>query len=292
MMYDNYRRRSLAMKGKKVLIAIVAILIVTVTLLPYLWLFITSFKDYKEVFDVPPAFIPKASTLSVYKGVFTGEQLGRHDPWLLFFANSLIVAGGAALLCTLIASFAGYGFARFTNLKGGVFLLILILISQMFPGPSLLIPIYSMLRRLALDNSRLGMLILYTSFALPFTTWMSMGTFRNLPQDLEDAAKIDGCSRLQTYLRIVLPISKLGLVTTALFAFLLSWSEYPFGLVLLKTQSKHTVAVGLGAFLREFDVFWNEMAAATVLMSFPLILIFLLVQKFFVRGLIEGALSG
>jgi len=292
MKHNNYHRQSFAHKGKKVLIAIVAIFIVTVTLLPYIWLFITSFKDYKEVFDVPPTFIPKAPTLSVYKGVFTGEQLGRHDPWLLFFANSLIVAGGAALLCTLIASFAGYGFARFTNLKGGVLLLILILISQMFPGPSLLIPVYSMLRRLALDNTRLGLLILYTSFALPFTTWMSMGTFRNLPQDLEDAAKIDGCSRIQTFLRIVLPISKLGLVTTALFAFLLSWSEYPFGLVLLKTQSKHTVAVGLGAYLREFDVFWNEMAAATVLMSFPLILIFLLVQKFFVRGLIEGALSG
>jgi len=149
-----------------------------------------------------------------------------------------------------------------------------------------------MLRRLTLDNSRLGLLLLYTAFVLPFTTWMSVGTFRNIPRDLEDAARIDGCSRLQAFLRIVLPMSKLGMATTALFAFLLSWSEYPFGLVLLKTQSKHTVVVGLGAFLREFDVFWNEMAAATVMMSLPLIIIFLFVQKFFVRGLTEGALSG
>lgn len=287
-----YRRRVATRISIKSLIAIGAILIITVTLFPYIWLLITSFKDYKEVFDVPPTFIPKAPTLNVYKGVFTGEQLGRHDPWMLFFGNSLIIAGGAAILCSLIASFAGYGFARFTKIKGWVFLLFLILISQMFPGPSLLIPVYSMLRKLTLDNTRLGMLLLYTSFALPFTTWMSIGTFRNVPQELEDAARIDGCSRLQTFLRIVLPISKLGLVTTGLFAFLLSWSEYPFGLILLKTQSKHTVAVGLGAYLREFDVFWNEMAAATVLMSLPLIVIFLFVQKFFVRGLIEGALSG
>jgi ABC-type glycerol-3-phosphate transport system permease component len=292
MTYSNYFRRSLAKKGIKFLIAIGSLIIIIMTLLPYIWLFITSFKDYKEVFDVPPSLIPKAPTLSVYKGVFTGEQLGRHDPWLLFFTNSLIIAGGAAILCTVIASFAGYGFARFTKIKGWVLFLFIILISQMFPGPSLLIPIYAMLKRLALDDTRLGLLILYTSFALPFTTWMSMGTFRNIPQDLEDAAKIDGCSRIQTFLRIVLPISKLGLVTTCLFAFLLSWSEYPFGLILLKTQSKHTVAVGLGAFLREFDVFWNEMAAATVLMSLPLIVLFLLVQKFFVRGLIEGAISG
>jgi len=287
-----YGRAGLFKLSLKIIIAIVALFILAVTLLPYIWLFITSFKDYKEVFDVPPSLIPKEPTLEVYKGVFTGEQLGRHDPWLLFFANSLMVAGGAAILCSFLASFAGYGFARFTNLKAGTSLLILILIAQMFPGPSLLIPVYSMLRKLTLDNSRLGLMILYTAFALPFTTWMSVGTFRNIPQDLEDAARIDGCSRIQAFLRIVLPISKLGMVTTALFAFLLSWSEYPFGLVLLKTQSKHTVAVGLGAFLREFDVFWNEMAAATVLMSFPLIVIFLLVQKFFVRGLTEGALSG
>jgi len=285
-------RRILLKIGVKTIIAIVAVVILVITLLPYIWLVITSFKNYKEVFDVPPSLIPKAPTLDIYKGVFTGEQLGRHDPWPLFFANSVIIAGGAALLCTLVASFAGYGFARFTNLKGGTILLILILISQMFPGPSLLIPIYAMLRRLALDNSRLGLLILYTAFALPFTTWMSVGTFRNIPRDLDDAARIDGCSRIQAFLHIILPISKLGMVTTALFAFLLSWSEYPFGLVLLKTQSKYTVAVGLGAFLREFDVFWNEMAAATVMMSLPLIIIFLFVQKFFVRGLTEGALSG
>ncbi|UCG94694.1 MAG: carbohydrate ABC transporter permease [Candidatus Aerophobus sp.] len=293
MSFSTVHSRQTAIKITiKVAIAVGAIFVLTITLLPYLWLVITSFKNYGEVFDVPPTLIPKAPTLDVYKGVFTGEQLGRHDPWPLFFANSLTVAGGAALLCTLIASFAGYGFARFTNLKGGTFLLILILVSQMFPGPSLLIPIYAMLRRLTLDNSRLGLLLLYTAFVLPFTTWMSVGTFRNIPQDLEDAARIDGCSRLQAFLRIVLPMSKLGMATTALFAFLLSWSEYPFGLVLLKTQSKHTVAVGLGAFLREFDVFWNEMAAATVMMSLPLVIIFLFVQKFFVRGLTEGALSG
>jgi len=292
MALNTYNKQILIKIGVKTIIAVVAVFILIITLLPYIWLLITSFKNYKEVFDIPPTLIPRAPTLDTYKGVFTGEQLGRHDPWLLFFANSLMIAGGAALLCTLIACFAGYGFARFTNLKGGTVFLILILISQMFPGPSLLIPAYAMLRRLALDNSRLGLLILYTAFALPFTTWMSVGTFRNIPQDLDDAARIDGCSRIQAFLRVVLPISKLGMVTTALFAFLLSWSEYPFGLVLLKTQSKHTVAVGLGAFLREFDVFWNEMAAATVLMSFPLIIIFLFVQKFFVRGLTEGSLSG
>ncbi len=278
--------------SKKIIIALLALFILVVTLSPFIWLFITSFKHYSEVFDVPPSLIPKRPTLDVYKGVFTGEQLGRHDPWPLFFLNSLIIAGGAALLCTIIASFAGYGFARFTRLPGASALLLLILVSQMFPGPSLLIPVYSTMRKLALDNSRLGLLILYTAFALPFTTWMSVGTFRNIPVDLEDAARIDGCSRLQAFLRIVLPISKLGMATTALFAFLISWSEYPFGLILLKTQSKHTVAVGLGAYLREFDVFWNEMAAATVMMSLPLVIIFLFVQKFFVRGLTEGALSG
>lgn len=285
------RQRNLRVT-KKLLITLAAAFILIVTLGPYLWLFITSFKDYSEVFKIPPTLIPKNPTLAGYKGVFTGEQLGRHDPWPLFFMNSLMVAGGAAILCTIIASFAGYGFARFTNLRGGSILLILILVSQMFPGPSLLIPIYSMMRKLALDNTRLGLLLLYTAFALPFTTWMSVGTFRSLPIELEDAAKIDGCSRFQAFIRIVLPISKLGLATTGLFAFLLSWSEYPFGLILLKTQAKHTVAVGLGAYLREFDVFWNEMATATVIMSLPLIIIFLFVQKFFVRGLTEGALSG
>jgi len=277
--------------GKKVLIALVAIFILVVTLSPYLWLLITSFKNYHEVFDVPPTLIPKNPTWDIYKGVFTGEQLGRHDPWPLFFLNSLVVSGGAAILCMIIASFAGFGFARF-NLRAGPFFLFLILISQMFPGPSLLIPVYSIMRKLSLDDSLLGIFLLYTAFALPFTTWMSVSTFRNIPVELEDAARIDGCSRLQAFVKIVLPISKLGLVTTALFAFLMSWSEYPFALILLKTQAKYTAAVGLGAYLREFDVFWNEMAAATVMMSLPLIIIFLFVQKFFVRGLTEGALSG
>jgi ABC-type glycerol-3-phosphate transport system permease component len=293
------RKRTLAKAGA----GIFAIIVLISVLFPYLWLLDTGFKNYEEVFKIPPVWIPDHPTLDVFKGVLgmighseqaletVGHATARHDPWITYIFNSFYVGIGAAVLCLCFATLAGFGLARL-KMPGGDFVLMVILVSQMFPGPSIIVPLFDLMRKLGLFNTYIGLILLHTAFVLPFTTWLAVGAFRTFPTEIEEAAIVDGASRTTAFLRVVLPLMKNLLATTALFAFIMSWSEFLFALMLMKGQAMFTVPVGLSYYIREYDVFWNEMAAAAVVVSIPVLFLFTFIQRYIVRGLTAGALSG
>jgi ABC-type glycerol-3-phosphate transport system permease component len=161
----------------------------------------------------------------------------------------------------------------------------------MLPGAAVVIPLFQVVQDFGLYDTLLGLILLHTAFLLPFVIWLLYGFFSSIPQDVEDAALIDGCSRLGALGKVILPLALPGLGATALFAFLGSWNEFFFALLLTTSDSARTVPVGIGLFVGEFQDVWNQMSAAAVLFSLPPLILFLLAQKTFVKGLAAGAIK-
>ena len=269
------------------LLYVACILVIIIVLAPLFWVGISSFKSIRDVQKVPIEYIPKNPTIETYKFIFFDPRFGN---WERFIFNSLKISISTTIIVTAMASLAGYAFSRF-RFKGASFMLILLLITQMFPGPSVLIPIYRLIDRLGLLDTHIALILINIMFTLPFAVWLSIGSFENIPVDLEEAAYIDGCSPLKAFFRVVLPISKIGLISVAMYTFLLSWAEYIFSLVILSSEQKLTVALQLGSMASEINVVWNEIGAATVVVSLPLLVFFLWAQKYFVKGMVAGSVK-
>jgi ABC-type glycerol-3-phosphate transport system permease component len=268
-----------------------AFLIFIFILGPYLWLIDNAFKDYNEIFKVPPTFIPKNPTLEIFYVVATGSgTYYRAGPWPIFLMNSVIVSLFTAIIAAFIGLLAGYALARF-RFKLEYTMLMFFLLAQMFPGPVLFAPIFTIMKTLGLYNTLWGLSILYVALVLPFIVWMSTISFRGIPPDFEEAAMVDGCTQFKAFLKIVLPINKVMFSTLFVFAFLMAWSEFPFAHLLLREENKFTAVIGLGRFIKETYVYWNQMAAATVFATIPMMILFFALQKTLIRGLIAGALK-
>jgi ABC-type glycerol-3-phosphate transport system permease component len=163
------------------------------------------------------------------------------------------------------------------------------LLSQMLPGASVIIPLFQLLQKIGLYDTHLGLILVHTALLLPFVIWLLYGFFLGIPREVEDAALIDGCSRLQALRKVILPLALPGIGATALFAFLGSWNEFFFALLLTSSDSAKTIPVGIGLFVGEYLDVWNQMAAAAVLFSLPPLILFMLTRKTFVKGLVAGA---
>ena len=260
---------------------------------PNLWLLNTSFKADDAVWAVPPQYIPAKPTLEKYIQLLTPGAVNRTRElqfWYLYVMNSIYVAAIPAVLATIIGTLAGYGFARFA-FPGAMAMLTLLLVGQMFPGPSLFVPIYFLVNRLNLQDSLWALILIYTAFHIPVATWLATGFIRTIPIELEDSARIDGCSLPQVMWYITLPLAKTGIVTIAILGFMAFWGEYGFASIILETQSKYTASVGLVRQMTEINVAYNMIGAASVMMGLPLIIVLMLMQRQFVRGLTAGALK-
>ena len=269
------------------LLYIVCIIVIIVVLVPLIWVGISSFKSITDVQKVPIEYIPRNPTIDTYKFIFFDPRFGN---WEKFIINSLKISIITTLVVTSVASLAGYAFSRF-KFKGASVMLILFLITQMFPGPSILIPIYRLIDKLGLLDTHTAIVLVDITLTLPFAIWLAIGSFENIPIDIEEAAYIDGCSPIRTFFKVILPISKIGLVSVAMYTFLLSWSEYVFSLVILSSETQRTVALQLGSMASEINVVWNEIGAATMVVSLPLLIFFLWAQKYFVKGMVAGAVK-
>jgi multiple sugar transport system permease protein len=261
---------------------------------PIVWLVDTSFKDAYASRAIPPQYIPLQPTLDVYKAFFAGEAgaatTRELQYWYVMVGNSLYVAVLPAILATLIGTFAGYGFARFA-FPGGMMLLTILLLGQMFPGPSLFVPIYFVVTALGLHDNLLALVLIYTAFHVPVATWLMCGFIRTIPLELEEAARIDGASLLQVLLKIVFPLAKIGILTVALLGFMAFWGEYGFASIIIETQSKYTATMGLVRQMTTMGVAFNVIGAAATMMALPMLVFLMLMQKQFVRGLTAGALK-
>jgi ABC-type glycerol-3-phosphate transport system permease component len=267
--------------------------------LPLIWVISTSLRPIAEVTSTPPVVLPRSLTFSAYAdfwnaaGSSTVSVLGvsRKVPiFAVYFFNSIFISLCTALIALAFSIGAAYAFARF-RFRGATLLLMLVVMSQMLPGSSILIPLFQVIRNLGLLDSLAGMVLIYTGFAIPFCTWLLNGYFRAIPEELEQAALIDGCSRLQFLWRILLPLAAPAVVAVGTFAFLLSWNEFLFAFVFTKSKAL-TIPVGLrSAFLGQYVNKYDQLFAASLIFSLPPIALFVSLQRFFVQGLTAGAVK-
>lgn len=257
---------------------------VLLVLVPNLWMVSTSFKTEPETITIPPRWIPKLPTLESY------WRLWNEYPFITYFRNSILVAIGSVLLAVVFSSLAGYGVTRFKFKGKGQFLTFL-LSTQMFPSIMMLIPFYKILDLYGLKNSLLGLILVYASFTIPFCTWMMTSFFRTIPIELDEAAILDGCSRWQAFYKIVLPMTLPGISSTTIYAFITAWNEYMFAQILIISPRFKTVPLGIAELHGFYKILWNDMMAASVIASLPLVILFIFLQKYFISGLTAGAVK-
>jgi arabinogalactan oligomer/maltooligosaccharide transport system permease protein len=230
------------------------------------------------------AIIPADWTFDSYLRLFT-EQ-----PFVRWLGNSLLVSAVVAVTGVALASTAGYAFSRF-RFVGRRATMLAILTTQMFPATMLLLPLYVLIARLGLIDTYLGLVVFYVSTALPFCVWQMKGFYDTIPPSLEEAARIDGCSRARAFWTVVLPLATPGLVITGLFSFMTAWSEYIVAAQVMQDESMFTLPLGIKGFQSSLSTQWGLYAAASILVSLPVVVVFLLLSRFLVNGLTLGSVK-
>ncbi len=252
---------------------------------PIYWMLVTSLRPNTEVFAFPPTLLPGTLTLEHYANFIRNPQL------LRYLGNSLLVASVTAVFSLVVSTYAAYAFSKF-RFKGRRSLMFLVLSAQMFPQALLLITLYLMFARMGLLNTYLVLVLSFTTFTLPLCIWMLKGYFDQIPNDLIEAAKVDGANQLQIIHRVLLPITGPALVATGLFAFMRGWNDFIYALTLVG-RDKQTLPPGLVlTYVGEFQSQWADMMAASLLVSLPLVIAFVIFQRHIVSGLTAGAVKG
>lgn len=272
-------------KMKQIIVMILLIIVVIVLVFPFGWMLSTAFKPPEEIFTESPRWIPENPTLQNFTHILA------ETPFPRYFWNSVLVAFITMLMALIVTVFAGYALSRYKFYGKDAFSLWL-LISQMFPPVLLIIPIFVFMLKLRLVDTYPSLIITYATFALPFSTWMLKAYFDTVPMDLEDAAKVDGCNQIQALTQVVLPLAAPGIVTVALFIFILSWQEYMFALTLTRSTDMRTLPVGISLFLGEYRVLWGSLMAGSVVVTAPVVVFFVYLQRYIVQGLTLGAVKG
>ena len=269
--------------------AVFLAVLVVFALLPMAWMLLTSIKTQFAALQFPPEWIPYNPTLTNYLTLLSPQSdVGRE--FLRYLINSLWVSFASTVLGVTVAVPAAYAFSRF-RFPGRNLLFYGVLLRNMFPAVVFLMPLFILMRWLRLVNTDLSLVLTYLTFGLPLSIWLLKGFYDNIPVQLEQAARIDGASRFQAFFRIVMPLSSPGIIATAIYSFILAWNEYVYALTFLNDQSKLTLPVGLQRFFTEYATNWPGLMAASFIMSVPVVALFLVLQKYFVRALTEGAVK-
>lgn len=253
---------------------------------PLLWTIVTSLKPQTELFRIPPSILPGEVTFEHYRKLLLETQFP------VYFTNSVIVAVGTTAVVVVVALLGAHSLVRFAY-AGRERLAQLVLFTYLLPSVVLVIPLYLLLVELGLANSLLSLVIAYTTFALPFALWLLRSFMAGIPQDLEAAAMVDGASRMGAFVDVILPQALPGIISTAVFTFILAWNEYLFALVLVNKDTSRTLTTGvINMLVTSFHIEWSLLMAASVLMSVPIIVVFALLQKHLTRGFGAGAVKG
>lgn len=283
----------------KPLRAVLLVMVAAAMIFPLFWQGLTSLKTRSEIWHAPPVWWP-AEGLSIgkveglsfpaprcaenYVSIFTREPFGR------YLLNSLVVAGATTLLCLLIASLTAYALARL-RFRGRDVVLALLLAVSMFPQTAIAPMLFLMLRAAHLIDTYPALILPYTTFTLPLAVWNLTTFFRRIPTELFDSAQVDGAGLPTLMTRIVLPLAAPAMATTAILTFIAAWNEFLFALFFTTSQSMRTVPVGISLFAGEYEAPWGQIAAATVLVSLPLMLAVFAAQRYIVSGLTSGAVN-
>ncbi len=248
---------------------------------PFLWMAISSFETRAQLFSRPPTWLPPALLIDNYVNILS-------DPSLLqTLRNSALVSTFTTVFALLLGSLAAYAFARL-KVPGRDRLFVMVLASQMLPGIAILVPLYVTMRALGLIYTYQGLILAYLSFNLPYVIWLLRAFFVSIPPEIEEAARVDGCSRLGAIFRVVLPLSAPGFISTGIFAFIGAWNEFLIASVMTNNETK-TFPVRMAQFIGEEWTAYEHMFAAAVLGTIPILILVLIFQRYIIRGLTEGA---
>ena len=270
---------------KTVVFYLLVVVAALLFLLPILWVFTTSVKPTSEIFAIPPTFLPRQITFGHYSEALRGSSM------LHFFRNSLVAAGGSTLLALLLGIPAAFGFAKF-RYRVSTVLLGLAVLTRMFPPVSLALPFFLQFRSLHLIDSDWGLVVAYLPIVLPLVLWILEGFFRDFPEEVHDAARVDGLGVLRTLTRIVLPMSKPAIAVATLFGFLAAWNEFVVALTVTRTPAAQTMPVGIASYITQFQTFWGQMTAAAAIYLLPVLVLTAITQRGIVSGLTAGATKG
>lgn len=271
---------------KKIIFYLVLLIVCFVILFPFLLLFSYSLRTSNEIFSLRIKFIPRSPTLQAYKNALLTYAVGGSTfrNWIL---NSLIVCGFATLSSVFISSLCGYGISRFKFLGRKPFLFIVFL-TQTVPWVVVSLPFYIMISRIGMVDRLSSLAVTYLAILTPVSTWLFTGFFKNIPLETEEAARIDGCSHLGVYYRIILPLSVPGISAIALFAFVLGWSDYLLASIILKSVENWTIPLGLTSFQGEHHILWAEIMAMSTIVTIPIVVLFLYLQRYLINLMAGG----
>lgn len=259
------------------------------TVLPMAWMILTSVKSQFAAMQYPPQWWPSEPTLNNYfKLLDPTNRIGRE--FLRYFWNSFYVSLLTTILGVIVAVPAAYAFSRF-RFPGRTFLFFSVLVRNMFPAVVFLMPLFLLMRWMGLVNTHGSLILTYLTFGLPLSIWLLKGFYDNIPIQLEQAARIDGATRFQAFILIVMPLSSPGIIATSIFSFIGAWNEYVYAYTFLSRDDQMTLPVGIQRFFTEFATDWPGLMSATFMMSVPVVVLFLVLQKYFVRALTEGAVK-
>ncbi len=264
------------------------------TLAPIVWLFLSTIQTQASLLRVPPELLPQEVTFVNYVNIFQPAAFGENSGQSTFFLalrNSVLVALGTTAIAMTLGTLGAYAIARF-NIPGRRWLLLLVLGTQLLPAISIIIPLFRMFRTASLLDTIFALILAYSTFSIPFVVWIMAGYFQSVPAELEEAARIDGASRFQSFMRIALPLAAPGLAATAIFTLLNSWDEFFFALVFTSTYAAKTVPVAIAEFIGRHSVDWGMLVTGGFIASLPPLIISLMFYRYIVSGLAAGGIKG
>ncbi|MBN2018587.1 MAG: sugar ABC transporter permease [Candidatus Cloacimonetes bacterium] len=268
-----------------VIIYSVLLIFVAISIFPVLRVLTISLRPGDNLLNTSLRIIPEDATFDNYVQLFTQK------PFLLWIRNSLLVTLAVTIIGVALSSTAGYAFSRykFPGRKAG---LLALLVTQMFPATMLLLPLYIMISKLGLVNSFVGLIIMYSASALPFCIWLMKGYYDTIPSSLEESAKVDGAGKFYSFWKIIIPLASPALVITALFSFMAAWNEYVVAAQVLWYEDMFTIPLGLKSLQGNMTTQWGMYAAGALIISIPVIIVFLILSKWLVSGLTLGSVKG
>lgn len=259
-------------------------ILAVIAIFPLLWIILSSLKGKGEIASNPTAFFPQVISFENYQIVF--EQMGFGTNVL----NSILIAGGTTLLAITISCLGAYGIVRFMPRLGNAITRVLIT-TYMFPAILLAVPYSIIMGKLGLVNNRIGLIIVYMTFSVPYAVWLLVGFFKTVPLEIEEAARVDGATKIQTFTKVVMPIVAPGVVAVAIYTFINAWNEFLYSLILMNSSSKMTAAVALKSLEGQEVLDWGVMMAASTVVVVPSVIFFMLIQKRIAGGLAQGSIK-
>ena len=258
--------------------------IIIVFFFPFFWIITSAFKSPQEIIQKQSTIIPKSFTLEHFDKILFSSD------FLIYLKNSLIVSFSSMIIAVFLSILAAYGLHKL-KFYGNKLVERSLLITYAFPGVILLIPMYLMLGKIGLLNSYFALILINVTFSTPFAVWMLKAFFKTIPNEIEEAASIDGASKIIILSKIILPLALPGIASVSIFCFIISWTEYMFASIMISGNDLKTLPVGLASIVGQYQIDWGFLLAGATLASLPVIILFLFVGKYFVSGLTDGAVK-